>query len=150
MDKPVQVNGYVRKSLQKDKSEVLHKRALLIDLNEKYELNEMQMKALNKLVYERFPDSFDSYIDEWAERISSGRAYAKADSATAKVLYNSGLKEYVIVGYRKDGSIFDNYGSFSDKIDAINKGSALRAFSLKINDGLTYRILDAYQYYKRK
>jgi hypothetical protein len=126
-----------------------HERSMLSNefgvLCKEYNLNATQGHILGELFAIRFPEERDtSYIREWCRRIKEGRAYASADGKTAEVLHNAGLREYVVIGYRKeDGSVFDSYGSFPDRRSAyiryseLEKESDRMKMTFKIEDGHT-------------
>ena len=80
-------------------------------------LNANQTKVLQALADKRFKGEGHSYLDQWASRIAKGEAFARGDAKTKKVLKKYGLKEYVVVG-SSNGKVYDNWGTFSDLVDA--------------------------------
>jgi len=142
------VRGYEKNSKLSGKDiRELHKKSLLVDLENKYNLSYTQKNALKALMDKRFIDSSDDYIEEWAQRISDGKAYARADANTARILDKADLLEWVVVGYRADGSIYDNYGSFVGRNIAVKRAQELRDYSNKVGDGHKYATVDAYKHW---
>lgn len=125
------------------------KAPLLQQVADMYDLTDQQIDSLKALFYKRFPEEYDfSYMTEWGRRLHEGRAYASADRNTSKVLHDSGLKEYVVVGYmRESGKVFDNYGTFSDRESAVRRYNTLKEASDRMN--MDFKIEDGYKVWSK-
>lgn len=132
---------YRKKEVNKDFE---RKAPMLQEVTDIYDLSEQQVDSLKDLFYKRFPEEYDfTYMKEWGRRLKTGTAYANADRNTAKVLHDSGLKEYVVVGYRREtGKVFDNYGTFQDRESAIRRYNELKIASDRMN--IDFKIEDGY------